>query len=708
VRSLVKSQIFWVLLAGAIPLVFYLLTLCPTVYSGDGGELGLAATNLEIAHPPGYPLLTNFGHVWTSLLFFLRPILALNLLSALGAAAAAAFLFLALSFLGPVRTIQHKLIFIAVSVAFGLGQTLWSVATNFEVYSLSATMTAVVMALLVKFYYTGARRWFLLGCYLTGLALCNHLSAASVGIMLLLVAWYQRRNLSLTDYLVGLSLAVLPLTFYSYLYLRASHDLVLAWYDPQTLWGLRQHLFAHAYQRYVSTPHMADILPYLVEVWRLLSHEFVLPFAVIALPGVFLQWRRDRGLARMLSSIVLFNCGLNINYLIPDIMPYFLPTIMVTTVWIAESLGFIANRSRVWLQASVASSIVFVIVVAAGNFARSNISDRRGAEEYAEDLFARVPPGGSLFCGSDNSMFPALYLRYVEKYRSDCKVYGLLPTLTRLRADLGLSTTPGYNKSPELLRYAIANQGSRLVFAQEPMQIVNDFRTLVPSLYPSGLVYYVDSASQVAASALRLNWRNPPRLYDQKEAVLYATYDLLCGEELNKAGDPEGQRLWSKAVDIVGEQENFALSNELSGFLVAREELRLARKTLERSMSIAGLRQSQRLRLLASLGSVEFESRNIRRAAEIFDEVIRKEPDNVIARYHLLAIKAQEATASNRTEEAIGTYREMLTMFPEQRGVNLELGRLLLKTGDTSSARAMLDICLRDNYRVDEVRKLLK
>ena len=39
-----------------IPVVVYLVTICPTVYLGDSGELTAAAFSLGIPHNSGYPL----------------------------------------------------------------------------------------------------------------------------------------------------------------------------------------------------------------------------------------------------------------------------------------------------------------------------------------------------------------------------------------------------------------------------------------------------------------------------------------------------------------------------------------------------------------------------------------------------------------------------------------------------------------------------
>ena len=74
-------------------MVVYLATLCRTIYVGDSGELALAASQLQIAHPPGYPLLTLMGRVWSLICGMVRPILALNILSAIFASSAAVIFY---------------------------------------------------------------------------------------------------------------------------------------------------------------------------------------------------------------------------------------------------------------------------------------------------------------------------------------------------------------------------------------------------------------------------------------------------------------------------------------------------------------------------------------------------------------------------------------------------------------------------------------
>jgi len=61
--------------------VVYFLTLAPSVFFGDSGELTAAAYNLGIAHPPGYPLYLLLGKLVISLLWIGDPAYRMNLLS---------------------------------------------------------------------------------------------------------------------------------------------------------------------------------------------------------------------------------------------------------------------------------------------------------------------------------------------------------------------------------------------------------------------------------------------------------------------------------------------------------------------------------------------------------------------------------------------------------------------------------------------------
>ena len=78
--GLVQRRRARLLLAG---LALYVYTLAPDILPADSGEFQTVATNLGVAHPPGFPLYTMLAHMMTRLPLGPNPAYRVNLFSAL-------------------------------------------------------------------------------------------------------------------------------------------------------------------------------------------------------------------------------------------------------------------------------------------------------------------------------------------------------------------------------------------------------------------------------------------------------------------------------------------------------------------------------------------------------------------------------------------------------------------------------------------------
>ncbi|MFB3896495.1 MAG: DUF2723 domain-containing protein, partial [bacterium] len=128
-----------------VALVIYLLTLCPTVYVGDSGELTAAAYTLGIAHPPGYPLLCLAGKIFTWI-----PLgdiaYRINLLSAVFATSTVVLLYLLL-----LKIIQNRIIASVGSLIFAFSHTFWNNANiGKSSYAINAFFTVVILLTLYQ------------------------------------------------------------------------------------------------------------------------------------------------------------------------------------------------------------------------------------------------------------------------------------------------------------------------------------------------------------------------------------------------------------------------------------------------------------------------------------------------------------------------------------------------------------------------------
>ncbi|MEP6691349.1 MAG: DUF2723 domain-containing protein [Gemmatimonadaceae bacterium] len=166
-------QPFGVALVSAVVLaIVYAATGAPDVTFWDAGELIAAIHSLGIPHPPGTPLFIVAARAWSDALGFLPRALATNLFSAACSASACgalAWLF--------ARATRRPLASIAAALCAGATSTVWSNATETEVYAASLALAA---AMLVTGFRAGEERdvrWRLLLAFLFGLAVPLHLSA---------------------------------------------------------------------------------------------------------------------------------------------------------------------------------------------------------------------------------------------------------------------------------------------------------------------------------------------------------------------------------------------------------------------------------------------------------------------------------------------------------------------------------------------------
>lgn len=153
----------------------YLATLAPTVTFWDAGEFVAAVGSWGIPHPPGTPLYVTLARAWSELLGALPLALATNLLSAACTAAAGGVLAWLVA-----RGTRDAAGGFAAALAAGATATVWSNATETEVYAASLLLAMAILAAADRLGRTRQGRWLVLAAYLVALAVPLHLSALVV------------------------------------------------------------------------------------------------------------------------------------------------------------------------------------------------------------------------------------------------------------------------------------------------------------------------------------------------------------------------------------------------------------------------------------------------------------------------------------------------------------------------------------------------
>ncbi len=150
----------------------YGATTAPDATLWDASEFIAAAHSLGIPHPPGTPLFVFAAHVWRSLLWSLPAAIATNLFSAACAAAAGGAMAWLLA-----RATRRPLVAVASAVCAGSASTIWSNATEAEVYAASLLLAACMLVAADRAGSSRDGRWRALLAFAFGLAVPLHLSA---------------------------------------------------------------------------------------------------------------------------------------------------------------------------------------------------------------------------------------------------------------------------------------------------------------------------------------------------------------------------------------------------------------------------------------------------------------------------------------------------------------------------------------------------
>jgi hypothetical protein len=400
---------------GAILFLFvsavYIFCAYPFIAPRDSADLSLAALTLGVAHPPGYPLYAVLGKLWLILLPWGNPAYRLNLLSAVGGAAACAVLYYC------ARRWTSRGPALASALALAFCAPLWKFSLLGEMYSLHALVLAALLCLVEGAKRSLIRRAALSGL-IFGLGLVNHQS-----LILFIPGWLLmwqgelRRHESSWEQIFEpvIGFILLGWALYVFVWIRLA-DLSQAWsvitraqYGTFTLSG--------GFARPLTGKTANALLFQWADGCAWASSPLIL---FLFLAG-FAQLRKNRPEFSKGILLALLAMG----------PAYFLMTRFDLSEWVAKtvlesafaaSLVLICLLGAVGLAAvrrfgdSVAAFLAAAVVVIPLwlNAARMDHRQDFSAYDYIHDLRRGLPPGSNALVGGDTALFG---LRFMEAWQ---------------------------------------------------------------------------------------------------------------------------------------------------------------------------------------------------------------------------------------------------------------------------------------------------
>jgi hypothetical protein len=419
--------------------------------------------SLGIPHPPGTALYVIAANVWAMLVWPLDYALRVNLLSAVGTAAAVGILGSMLA-----RWTRDNVAAFAGAICAGAASSVWRNATEAEVYALALLGAALILWTADRAGSSDAPSpWprILLCGYVVGLSYSLHL-AALVAVPAAVVLIVPARPRLTGARIAQLALAgALGVSAVLYLLVRAQHDPSVNQGNPATWAALIDVLGREQYPDPGFWPRQAPLYLQIGNWFEYADWQFALGlqpepppslarttvtllFVALGLYGSRAHRNLDRrGWRALLFLFATASLGvilyLNLKAgpsfgqgLIPDAAPrearerdyFFATSFLIWGLWAGFGAARAARAAAERMSRPSARTILRlagIAVVALPVALNWKAVDRRApanataAGDSARDLLARVPQSGVLLAAGDNDTYPLWYAQEVEKVRRD-------------------------------------------------------------------------------------------------------------------------------------------------------------------------------------------------------------------------------------------------------------------------------------------------
>ncbi len=411
----------------------------PGLMSDDGGEMIAASYNLGICHPPGYPLFSLIGRLFSYL-----PIGSMafrfNLMSALFTFLSMAILFSACLRLRKISepAIGNQERIAAWALSFAAVATLFSCRSVFAqsmtakgcVYTLTLLFLAVMVWMRIQCLGMGMGwKQALVPTFLWSIGMGNHwqtlvLWAPFFGIWFL----HEKTKWDIKQIIVGVTVILLGLSIYLYLPLRAHLNCLPSWGDPTNVsgffWCLSRKPFAGLeplFRNWYFYKEFAE------QYFRLAVFYWVPGFFFFVILGGYYLWRISQ---QLFISLAFLYVPIVLGILtVPREETLFLINVyLVSPGFIWALLGFLGFFFIYRLLRNKGKPIVvlfFTIVLMdlfLWMFNMKPLEDRSRyllANDFGINVLKSIPKNSVFLAEGDHYVMPILYARFAQGLRKD-------------------------------------------------------------------------------------------------------------------------------------------------------------------------------------------------------------------------------------------------------------------------------------------------
>lgn len=380
-------------------------TLSPSVGLIDAGELIFGIEYLNILHPTGYPFFTLLGKAFFLSLPFLPPAFKGNLFSFF-----IGFLAIIILYFLIKKITNDKLISLIFTTIFAFSNLFWSIVNEIEVYSLVVFLIVLICYLFLKSEKINIT-YFLF--YILGISLTHHLMILAIILPILIYFFLtEKKKIAILSIFLFLGFS-----FYLYLPIRASLKPLFNWGNPKDFLRFFWHISGKQYRIWSFSLPIGEVIRNFFKEINFLLKEMLYFYFLLSFLGIYFLFKKNKNFALILIFTIIIGILNAVNYEIPDIQPYYLPTFIPLIIFSSE--GFV--NVKVFCQKIIKSAflvLTFLLLIIL-NYQNNNKRNYYLAEDFTFNILQSLPENALVITDWWDFYSPSLYFRYLKKVRQD-------------------------------------------------------------------------------------------------------------------------------------------------------------------------------------------------------------------------------------------------------------------------------------------------
>jgi hypothetical protein len=515
----------------------YLATLNPALFRNDSPETITGCLTLGVTHPPGYPLFNLLGKLcyWP----IGNPAFSYNFFASVLGSVGACLLCINLWILLSTPFQENRTDFLwstkalasfAASTALAFSNGYWgnSIAAKGGVYVFQIILELAFLWILQANTVSkkGGTSKPIIVFFIFMLGFINHWPTEVLLVPALVVYLLAEKfpianqTKALKTMIVAAALAILTLSLYLYLPIRASHYPPINFNTPKNIAGFCITIFRTEYSKSEFMGFSTN--PIQTEAWQkagYISDHLLGEFSVLSYPFIFggIFWLFKKNRATLLFILILFLTTIvaNIFYLKVEPIEYWhMDDHLLSSNWLFSLLLGSGIFGTFELFRSLPKSLhrktsvgacLLVLFMTIGTFAGNwRLNDQKSQFlyfGYGLTTLRSMPQNTLFFAESDYDYFSLLYLKTILHKRQDTHLV-LMPFLLKPHEEETLKQTDptiGAAIGPSVFRdLIIKNQDSHPIMTMFPngsfsKEYVENFKRL--TINPSGLAVLISASN---------------------------------------------------------------------------------------------------------------------------------------------------------------------------------------------------------------------